>query len=164
MSNALIEVMRPNGTLPGSYSPRFRRHIAKLFRYAATSGIALGISEIVLIALFSTKTFNATVSALIATLAGTIPSYLLSRYWIWAEASRARVGRQVTLYWLTSLGAMVVTSVCTGLIESLAPRGHHLLFASGGFLFMNLVLWVTKYAIYQKIIFKSHHHKVLEVA
>ena len=164
MSNVLVEVLRPNGTMPGTYSPRLRRHVAKLFRYAATSGVALGISEIVLIALFSTKTFNATVSALIATLAGTIPSYLLSRYWIWAEASRTRVGRQVTLYWLTSLAAMFITSGCTGLIASIAPRGHHLLFASAGFLFMNLVLWATKYVIYQKVIFKQHHHEVLEAA
>lgn len=164
MSNVLVEVLRPNGSVPGTVSPRMRRHLAKLLRYAATSGVALGISELVLIALFSTKTFNATVSALIATLAGTIPSYLLSRYWIWAEASRSRVGRQVTMYWLTSLVAMLITSACTGLITSIAPRGHHLLFASGGFLFMNLVLWVTKYVIYQKVIFKQHHHEVLDIA
>lgn len=143
---------------------RIQHHITKLFRYTATSGIALGISEIVLIALYWSRTFDATVSAMIATLAGTIPSYLLSRYWIWANASRTRLGRQVVLYWLTSFFAMGITSVSTGLIASLAPRGHHVLFASGGFLFMNIVLWLTKYVVYQKIIFKEHHREVIEVA
>ena len=142
---------------------RIQHHVTKIFRYTATSGIALGISEIVLIALFWSKTFNATVSAMLATLAGTVPSYLLSRYWIWANASRTRVGRQVVLYWLTSLGAMAITSVSTGLITTLAPRGHHVLFASAGFLFVNVVLWLTKYVIYQKVIFKEHRREVIEV-
>ena len=142
---------------------RIRHHITRLFRYTATSGIALGVSEIVLIALFWSKTSNATVSAMIATLAGTVPSYLLSRYWIWAKASRTRVGRQVVLYWLTSLLAMAITSVATGLITTLAPKHHHVLFASSGFLFMNIVLWLTKYVIYQKVIFKDHRREIIEV-
>ena len=164
MSNVTSAVLRPRATEIESVSPRLREHAAKLLRYAATSGVALGISEIVLVALYWTKTFDATTSALIAALAGTIPSYLLSRYWIWSEANRGRVGRQVVLYWLTSIVSMVITSVSTGLITSLAPKGHHVMFASGGFLFMNLVLWVTKYLVYQRIIFKAHPSEVLEVA
>src|ERR1700733_991592 len=89
---------------------RLKAHSRRLFRYAATSAISLGISEVCLLALYSSRTFGVTTSALIATLAGTIPSYLLSRYWIWSEANRKRVGRQVVLYWATSFAAMAITS------------------------------------------------------
>jgi putative flippase GtrA len=142
-----------------AFITRLRGHSKRLFRYAVTSAISLGISEICLLALYSSRTLGVTVSALVATLAGTIPSYLLSRYWIWSEANRKRVGRQVVLYWATSIASMLITSVSTGLITKAAPGDHreHVIFAGAGFLAMNVVLWVSKYLVYQKIIFRPHH-------
>jgi putative flippase GtrA len=156
------EPVVPPGRL--SFVARLRNHSQRLFRYTATSGISLGVSEVCLLALYSTRTFGATSSALLATLAGTIPSYLLSRYWIWSEANRHRVGRQVVLYWATSLASMGITAVGTGLITHAAPGGHraHVLFAGAAFLFMNVLLWVSKYLVYQKIIFRPHHQPVAE--
>ena len=98
MSDVITKTRSPKAVIDRLIPKRIQNHVTKLFRYTATSGIALGISEIVLIALFWSKTFNATVSAMIATLAGTVPSYLLSRYCIWANACRTRGGRQVVLY------------------------------------------------------------------
>jgi putative flippase GtrA len=154
-----IDDMFPARAKVQAFLARLRGHSRRLFRYTATSAISLGISEICLLALYSTRTLGVTLSALIATLAGTIPSYLLSRYWIWSEANRKRVGRQVTLYWATSLAAMIITSISTGLITKAAPGGHreHVIIAGAGFLAMNVVLWVTKYVVYQKIIFRPHH-------
>jgi putative flippase GtrA len=145
---------------------RLKNHTRRLFRYAATSAISLGISEVCLLALYSSRTFGATTSALLATLAGTIPSYLLSRYWIWSEANRKRVGRQVVLYWATSFAAMAITSFGTGVITHAAPGDHrtHVIFAGGAFLALNVVLWVTKYVVYQKIIFRPHHQPVAKTA
>jgi putative flippase GtrA len=149
---------------PPSLPARLRNHSRRLFRYAFTSGLSLGISEACLLALYSTRTFGATSSALLATLAGTIPSYLLSRYWIWSEANRKRVGRQVVLYWATSLASMAITAAGTGLITHAAPGGHraHVIFAGGAFLAMNVILWFTKYLVYQKIIFRPHHQPAAE--
>lgn len=137
--------------------PTLRHNLAKLIRYSATSGIALGVSEAVLLVLYATKTFNATDAALIANLIGTVPSYLLSRYWIWKNSDRRRVGRQVVQYWATSVVSMLITSLSTGAITSLSPSGHrtHVLVAGAGFLTVSLVLWVAKYLVYQKVIFKE---------
>jgi putative flippase GtrA len=145
---------------------RLKNHARRLFRYTATSGISLGISEVCLLALYSSRTFGATTSALLATLAGTVPSYLLSRYWIWSEANRKRVGRQVVLYWATSFAAMAITSFGPGVITHAAPGDHrtHVIFAGAAFLALNVVLWVTKYVVYQKIIFRPHHQPVAETA
>ena len=83
-----------------------RRTITKLVRYGATSAIALGISEVALL-VAAAAGISATLSAVIGNLAGTVPSYLMSRYWIWAEAPRERIGRQVIQYWMTSLVSMI---------------------------------------------------------
>jgi putative flippase GtrA len=129
--------------------------IARLARYAATSGIAFGVSEATLLFLYGFNLTTATVAALIANLAGTVPSYLLSRYWIWRDAARERVLRQVILYWAVSITCIAVTSLLTGALASLAPAGHpfHLMVVAIGFPVITLTFWLIKYFLYQRVIF-----------
>jgi len=138
---------------------RRRVQIARLTRYAATSGVAFGVSELMLLILYGNDVANATLSAVIANLAGTIPSYLMSRYWIWKDASRTRVGRQVVLYWATSISCMALTSLATGAIASLAPAGHplHLAAVAIGFPAVSVVFWLAKFVLYQRVIFPATH-------
>jgi putative flippase GtrA len=139
-----------------AYNQR-RRMITKLARYAATSGLALGISEVTLLVVYANGVGNATLAALIGNLAGTVPSYLMSRYWIWRDAQRTRAGRQVFLYWLTAAISMALTSLATGAIARLAPAGHHfhLAVVGIGFPAFQLILWLGKYLVYQHLIFRE---------
>lgn len=132
-----------------------RAGIVRLARYATTSGIAFGVSEATLLLLYGFDLTTATVAALIANLAGTVPSYLLSRYWIWKDAGRERVVRQVILYWAVSITCIAVTSLLTGALASLAPAGHpfHLMVVAIGFPVITLTFWLIKYVLYQRVIF-----------
>ena len=85
--------------------------IVPLARYATTSLVAFGVSEIALLLLYGNSVAGATVCAVIANLAGTVPSYFMSRYWIWKDADRSRAGRQVILYWVTSVVFIALTSL-----------------------------------------------------
>jgi len=141
-------------------SSRFgRADIARLARYAATSGVAFAVSEATLLILYGLNLTTATVAALMASLAGTVPSYLLSRYWIWREASRERVLRQVILYWIVSISCIALTSLLTGALASFAPAGHpfHLLVVAIGYPIVMLTFWLIKFVIYQQIIFPNAH-------
>jgi putative flippase GtrA len=135
--------------------PLSRASIARLARYGATSVVAFAISEITLLTLYGLNVTGATTAAVLANFAGTVPSYLMSRYWIWSEAPRARVGRQVAMYWATSIVCIAGTSLATGAIAGLAPSGHrfHLAVAGIGFLLVNIVFWFAKFEVYQRIIF-----------
>ena len=96
-------------------SHRFSRtDVARLARYAATSGVAFAVSETTLLILYGLDLTTATVAALIASLAGTVPSYLLSRYWIWREAARERALRQVILYWIVSISCIALHQLADG--------------------------------------------------
>ena len=138
--------------------PARRAAIERLVRYGATSVVAFAISEVTLLALYGSKTTGATVAAVVANLVGTVPSYLMSRYWIWNDAPRARAGRQVVMYWATSIVCIAGTSLATGAIASLVPAGHrfHLVVAGVGFLVVNIVFWLAKFAVYQQFIFPVH--------
>jgi putative flippase GtrA len=136
-------------------SSQRRARIARLARYATTSVVAFGVSEVALLVLYGSGTVNATLAALIANLVGTVPSYLMSRYWIWSEAARNRVGRQMVLYWALSIACIAGTSLSTGAIASLVPAGHrfHLAIAGIGFLAVSVIFWLAKFVIYQRFIF-----------
>ena len=79
----------------------------------------------------------------------------MSRYWIWKEAPRTRVGRQVVLYWMTSIACIAGTSLATGAVANLVPPGHpfHLVVVGAGFLVVSVLFWVAKFVIYQVVIF-----------
>jgi putative flippase GtrA len=135
--------------------PHLRASVARVARYGATSVVAFAVSEITLLALYGWHVMGATEAAVVANLAGTIPSYFMSRYWIWSEAPRARAGRQVVMYWAMSFVCIAGTSLATGAIAGLAPSGHrfHLVVAGMGFLLVNIVFWFAKFQVYQRIIF-----------
>jgi putative flippase GtrA len=134
-----------------------RHHVALVARYSTTSVVAFGVSEIALLLLYGKGVAGATVCTLIANIAGTIPSYLMSRYWIWKDSDRRRVGRQVFLYWTTSAVFIALTSLATGGIAKLAPAGHtaHLEFVAVAFPVVTVLFWVAKLFVYQKLIFTS---------
>ncbi len=133
------------------------RDVRKLVRYTATSVVSLGVSELALIVVDAGTSLGATLSVLIANLAGAIPSYLLSRYWIWPEADRRRPARQAFLYWVTSILSWAISTVATGAIAD-ADHAHHLLklvLLGTVFILVNLALWVAKYVAYQTVIFRA---------
>jgi putative flippase GtrA len=146
----------------GSVSDLFDRligspRVQKLFRYALTSGVATGISEVTLLALYASGFLGATGSAVVANLAGTVPSYLLSRYWIWPEADRSGAARQMGLYWFTSLVSLVFSTAGTSLAGAHAPAGHtaHVIMVGSAYIGTVAILWVAKFVVYQRFIFGS---------
>ncbi len=126
--------------------------IARLARYAATSVVAFAVSEVTLLLLYG---HHVTGAAVAANLVAIIPSYLMSRYWIWSEAPRGRAGRQVVMYWITSIVCIAGTSLSTGAIAGLVPTGQrfHLAVVGVGFFLVNIVFWLAKFVVYQRVIF-----------
>jgi putative flippase GtrA len=137
---------------------RYARY-TRLARYASTSVVAFGVSEATLLVLYGTGTANPTVAATLANLVGTVPSYLMSRYWIWKDAPRSRLGRQMVLYWAVSIVCMLLIGLATGAVAKLSPTGHpfHLELVALGFLVVNAVFWLAKYLLYQRVIFSVRH-------
>jgi putative flippase GtrA len=127
----------------------------RLIRYGATSGMSTVFSEAMLIGLTATATLGATSSALLANLVATVPSYLLSRYWIWPEADRDRIGRQVSLYWITSILSTVLSTVVTKVVaSSITIHGDpRALVLGAAFLGTYAVFWFAKYVMYHRWLF-----------
>ncbi len=130
--------------------------LRRLWRYAATSVVASVVSEITLLLLYGTGALGAAPAAVMANLAGTFPSYAMSRYWIWPEADRRHVGRQMTWYWLISVVSLVLSSVLTGIAAAHAPSGHtaHMVVVGVAYAATYGVLWMAKFVLYQTVLFR----------
>lgn len=151
----------PDVAVPASGRRSLRSRISwqaiwRLIRYSLTSVVALAVSEVALLIIVGMHLAGATTAAAIASLAGVVPSYLLSRYWIWPGADRTRTAAQVTQYWVVSLVSIAITSFGTGFIAHHVPAqgAEHVAVIGLGFPAMNLLLFVAKFFVYQKVIFR----------
>ncbi len=125
-------------------------------RYAVTSGVATGVSEGVLLALYGAHVLSASAAAVVASIAATVPSYAMSRFWIWPEADRRRPGRQAAGYWVVGLVSLALSSLLTGVAAADAPSGRtaHLAVVGGAYVGTYGALWVLKFAVYQRFLFR----------
>lgn len=128
-----------------------------LWRYFVTSVVATVVSEATLLSFYGAGALDATMSAVVANLAGTLPSYVMSRYWIWSEADRRRPLRQVVFYWTISIVSLLASSAATGAAAANAPKGHaaHLAVVGAAYAGTYAALWIAKFVIYQKALFRS---------
>lgn len=131
--------------------------VRRVMRYAGTSVASTVASELVLLALFGSHLATAAESAVAATVLGGMLSYLLSRYWIWAEADRGRPGRQFVLYWgITVLGLLASTWVTSDAAAHIAGQGAGRTALVGlAYLGTYAALWVVKFGLYQRVLFRT---------
>lgn len=128
----------------------------RLGRYAVTSVVSTGVSEATLLLVYGVHALTAWAAAVVASLAGTIPSYAMSRYWIWPEADRRRPGRQVTAFWVVALVGLGLSSLLTGVAAAYAPAAHmaHLAVVGVAYVGTYGALWVIKFVVYQRYLFR----------
>lgn len=136
-------------------NPRFRR----LWRYVVTSGVSTVASEVTLLVLYGTRTLGAFAAAVVANLAGAIPSYPMSRYWVWPEADRDHVARQAAGYWAVSFVSLLISSGATKLAAVYAPSGGaaRLIVVGGAYIGTLALLWLGKLAVYHWVLFRPRH-------
>ena len=128
----------------------------RLGRYLATSVVATAISEATLLAVYGMHLLAASPAAAVASLAGTVPSYAMSRYWIWPEADRRRPGRQAIAFWVLALVSLGLSSLVIGLAAGDAPAGHlaHLVVVGVAYVGTYGALWILKFLVYQRHLFR----------
>ncbi len=131
--------------------------LRRWWRYAVTSAVATAVSETTLLALYGSGLLGATTAAVAANLAGTLPSYFMSRYWIWPEGDRTHAARQVVTYWLISIVSLVVSTVATGVAAAHAPGDHAARVVVVGVAYVGTygALWIAKFALYHFVVFRA---------
>ena len=95
---------------------------------------------------------------IVATAAGTVPSYLLMRRWVWAVSGSIDLRREVVPFWALSFAGLVLSTlavavadrIATGMGVDTTPHTIALWTANVGSF---AVLWVAQYLLLDRVLF-----------
>lgn len=140
-------------TLTDSIGRIRAQHGRKLFRFGAVSAFNVVFGQILLYGAQTVLDWSAVASNIFAVAMGTIPAYILSRYWVWEKRGKNHFMREVMPFWvLTFIGFAVSTTAVWFVADRWDPAPiviNLTNLASFG------VVWLAKFVILDRILFKS---------
>ena len=133
---------------------------AKMTKYALSSVIAFALSVIAFPFVYWADGGQTTVASVIAFFAAAIPNWIMNRRWAWQQTGRAPK-KQMISYAAVSAMVLVVTAYATGRTNYWVKNDAHienhqglrLLVVEGSFVLITVILFFTKFAIYEYVIF-----------
>jgi len=134
---------------------------AKVTKYAIGSVIALLTSIVVFAVTYVVLGGHPTTCSILAFFAGAIPNWILNRRWAWKITGRADFLREIVAYVAISGVVLVASSLGTSAMQSwvkanVAPHyGIRVLLVTGAYVFVQAVLFVAKFVIYDKWVFSG---------
>ncbi len=144
--------------LPEPLATFYRRPlIHKFWKYSMTSvvGVVLGQSLIFLFASildWSWGWANVTAVAI-----STLPTYVMSRAWVWQKRGRSSLYAEVVPFWVMTFLGLVLSTIAVVVLEHRYPDNK--LLANAGNVIGFGVLWLAKFFILDRVLFKvTHEH------
>jgi putative flippase GtrA len=144
-----------------------RRHTPegkKLIRYTMVSVISTAVSFSVLFIAFSI-THLTIESTVFANVVATIPSYFLSRMWVWGKGGRSHLVKEIIPFWTMSALGIVVSGFGAavakhiGVAHHLGHREQTVVVLAANLISFGL-FWVLKFMLYNRLF---HVHPVEEL-
>jgi putative flippase GtrA len=134
-------------------------YAAKVTKYAIGSVIALATSIVVFALAYVILSGHPTTCSILAFFAGAIPNWILNRRWAWKMKGRADFLREIVAYIAISGVVLVASSVGTSAMQSwvkahVTPHhGIRVLLVTGAYVFVQAVLFVLKFLVYEHWVF-----------
>ena len=122
------------------------------------SGVAIVVSQTVLVLTYGVLRWSELVSQTAAVVLSTIPAYFLSRLWVWQKNGKSHLWKEVVPFWAISVAQFLISLVAVhfgqGLVERLTEdHGKRTV----GLLVISLgtygVMWVAKFFFFNKVLF-----------
>ena len=151
--------MRPSGRalIDHARSPGGQKAI----KYTLTSVVAVAVGQVALVLFYVGLDWTARSAAIASASIGSIPSFILNRYWAWGLRGNAHFMKEVVPFWALALLGLAFSTIAADWAEERFD---------GSAVAINLaslaafgVLWVAKFIIFNEILFK-HRPEELEEA
>lgn len=138
-----------------------RHHLPRLARYAAVSVVSTITTMTVLGVLVATRLTSPAIANVLATAAGTIPSFELNRAWVWKKRGKRAMGREVAAFWAMSFAGLVLSTITVAFAvhhaeqSDLSTLGRTIV-AQVANLAAWGTLWLGQYVILDRFMFGRH--------
>jgi putative flippase GtrA len=133
----------------------------KVTKYAIGSAIALATSIVVFALMYVILNGHTTLDSIVAFIAGAVPNWVLNRRWAWKIKGEVAFLREIVAYIAISGVVLVASSLGTGAMQSwvkahvTAGHGIRVILVTGAYVFVQAVLFVAKFVIYEKWVFSG---------
>ena len=124
----------------------------KLIRFAGVSVVSLVVTQGTLFLLNGVLDWSGVRSNIVAVCVAAIPAYLLNRRWVWGKSDRHSVRREIVPFWTYNLVGLVFSTVLVGLADDRWGTTPAVL---GANLFAFGVLWIGKFVLLEKVLFRA---------
>jgi putative flippase GtrA len=94
--------------------------LRRLVRYAAVSAVSSTLSLVVLGALVTTRALPAGWANVVATAAGTAPSFELNRRWVWGRSGRRSILTEIGPFCAMTFLGLALSTIAVGFASALA--------------------------------------------
>jgi putative flippase GtrA len=133
----------------------------KAVKYTATSVISTITSQAAFILVYGVfGILTSRGSSIVASIAGTIPSYWLNRNWAWGKSGRSHFWREVAPFWIIAAIGLVFSTWGVDFTKTHTSGIHdHTLRTielAGAYLGSFGLLWVGKFIIFNRFLFVDH--------
>jgi putative flippase GtrA len=140
--------------------PVRRATLVRLTRYSAVSVVSTATSLVTLGVLVGLVGLPAMWANVMATAAGTVPSFELNRRWVWGNEGRRSLFGQVVPFVALSFTGLAISTLAVGVVSAHASGWGHWT-RTAAVLVANVtaygMLWVVQYQILQRLLF-SHDY------
>jgi putative flippase GtrA len=136
------------------------RHLRQLLRYGTVSMVSTSVTLTVLGVLVATTTIRPGWANVVATAAGTVPSFELNRRWVWGRRGRRSLGREVGPYWaLAFLGLVLSTAAVSAAARWAAhvgagPAERTFVVEAANVLAFGS-LWIAQFVLLDRVLFRA---------
>jgi putative flippase GtrA len=133
----------------------------KVTKYAIGSMIALATSIVVFALMYIVLNGHTTLDSIVAFIAGAVPNWILNRRWAWKIKGEVAFLREIVAYIAISGVVLVASSLGTGAMQTwvehhvTAGHGIRVILVTGAYVFVQAVLFVVKFVIYEKWVFSG---------
>lgn len=155
---AATDAARPTDPGTGGSRPGWMPGLAKLARYGAVSGVSTGVTLTLLVVLVHGGRVDPGWANVLATAAGTVPSFEGNRRFVWRRAGRPSLRREVLPFCALSLAELVLSTAAVGGADGWARAsglGHDAMavVAAAANLITYGTLWVVQFLVLQRVLF-----------
>lgn len=129
------------------------RQGAKLIRYGAASAFNVVLGQALLYGAQTILDWSAVPANVFAVCVGTIPSYLVARYWVWQKRDRSHVFKEVVPFWILTLAGFALSTLAVWFVEATwAPHPIAINLTNLG---AYGVVWVAKFFVLDRVLFSG---------
>jgi putative flippase GtrA len=134
--------------------------IRQLLRYGTVSIVSTSVTLSLLGVLVATRTASPGWANVVATTAGTVPSFELNRRWVWGKRGRRSLTREVGPFWAMSFLGLGLSTVAVTVVANWAARvgagpTTRTLLAEGANVAVFGSLWVAQFILLDRVLFRT---------